>query len=114
MTLIIRLALLTGLRPSEAIESARLINDKEAITHYCDDKQMTLNQCDIPKDHKKKAYLSYITSDNLQPMIAELGPKTPTWTAIRLACRRRNISMDMHLCRKIMLLGYINAKCLTS
>ena len=34
-------------------------------------------------------------------MIAELGPKTPTWTAIRLACRRRNISMDMRLCRKI-------------
>jgi len=79
MALIIRHALLTGLRPSEAVESARLINDKEAFPKYYDAKQMTLCHykfSEIFLRATKKAYISYITLDNLQP-IANLGLSSP-------------------------------------
>lgn len=48
----------------------------------------------------KKAFISYITLDNLQP-ITKMGSKTPGYNAIRLTCKRRHIDMDMSLCRKI-------------
>jgi hypothetical protein len=99
MKLVVKHALLTGLRPSEAIESVKLIQNSETFPHYYDASSMTLCHYKFPKQFikpTKKEFLSYITLDNLQP-IRDLGPKSPTYRAIRLACRRRNINMDMSL-----------------
>jgi hypothetical protein len=71
MALVIRHAVMTGLRPAEAVESARLINDKESFPQYYDAEQMTLNHYKFSKQFlrtTKKAYVSYITLDNLQPI----------------------------------------------
>ncbi len=107
---VVRFACLTGLRPSEACESVRLLNNFPPV-----DKSVTGNQQyynpetqilqhyhypDIFLRATKKAYLSYLSVDNYQ-QIASLGSKTPTWNAISLACRRRNIDMEMRFCRKI-------------
>jgi hypothetical protein len=104
MSNIVRHAVLTGLRPSEAVESVKLLNSQNNNDYYYyDPEQQTLRHYLFPDTFMratKKAYLSYITPKNLQP-IADLGDKTPTWNAIRLTCRRRNIDMEMRLCRKI-------------
>lgn len=113
MSNIVRHAVLTGLRPSEAVESVRLLNTQKNLgysssnnnnnNYYYDTEQQTLRHYLFPHIFlraTKKAYLSYITPENLQPVV-NLGDKTPTWNAIRLTCRRRNIGMEMRLCRKI-------------
>jgi intergrase/recombinase len=111
MSNVVKYALLTGLRPSEAIESVKLLNRLQVSdcslnntgNNYYDPEQQTLRHYLFPDTFlraTKKAYLSYITTENLQP-IANLGSKTPTWNAIRLACKRRKINMEMRLCRKI-------------
>jgi len=103
MAAVVRHAVLTGLRPTEACESARLIHNQSTFTEYYDSSSMTLQHYKFPNQFlrtTKKAFISYITLDNLQP-IANLDSKTPTWNAIRLACRRRGIHMDMRYCRKL-------------
>jgi hypothetical protein len=106
MSEIVRFACLTGLRPAEACESVRLLNDKGVSIDtplYYNPEQQTLEHFRFHQfiRQTKKAYISYLSTANYQ-RIASLGPKTPTtWNAIRLACRRRNINMDMRLCRKI-------------
>jgi intergrase/recombinase len=108
MSNVVKYAVLTGLRPSEAVESVKLLNRKPVIEsftgpQYYDPEQQTLRHYLFPSIFlrpTKKAYLSYIKPENLQP-IANLGYKTLTWNAIRLACKRRKIDMDMRLCRKI-------------
>jgi hypothetical protein len=110
MSNIVKYAVLTGLRPSEAIESVKLLNSlpvndcsSNTCINYYDPDQQTLRHYLFPDTFlraTKKAYLSYITPENLQP-IANLGYKTPTWNAIRLACKHKKIDMEMRLCRKI-------------
>jgi intergrase/recombinase len=103
MAAIIRFAVLTGLRPSEACESVRLINCLENFKTYYNPETETLEHFRFPDIFlrtTKKAYLSYLSTDCYQ-WITKIQGKTPTWNAIRLACRRRNINMDMRLCRKI-------------
>jgi len=99
---VIRFACLTGLRPSEACESVRLINSQ--TNNYFNPEQQCLEHFRFPEIFlrpTKKAFISYLSRDNYQ-RIANLGCKIlPTWNSIRLTCRRRNINMDMRLCRKI-------------
>jgi hypothetical protein len=103
MALVMRHAVLTGLRPSEAVESARLINDRHLFEIYYDPKLQALEHFRFPDmflRRTKKAFISYITLDNLQPIVKN-GSRTPTWNAIRLATRKRGLNMDMRYCRKI-------------
>ena len=110
MSNIVKYAVLTGLRPSETIESVKLLNrspvndcSPDTVNNYYDPELQTLRHYLFPDTFlraTKKAYLSYITPENLQP-VANLGYKTPSWNAIRLTCKRRKIDMDMRLCRKI-------------
>ncbi len=106
MSAVIRHALLTGLRPSEACESVRLIircGHQLNLPSYYNQEQQTLEHFRFPEIFlrpTKKAFLSYLSLDNYQ-QIAKIGPKTPTWNAIRLTCRRRNVNMEMRFCRKI-------------
>ena len=106
MVATIRLAVLTGLRPTEACESVRLLNTLSSsdLRVYYNPEQQCLDHFRFPDiflRQTKKAYISYITKEQLSG-IGISGPKTPTtWNAIRMACRHRNIDMDMRLCRKI-------------
>ncbi len=98
---VIRFASITGLRPSEAVESVRLISG--LVSGYYNQEQQCLQHYKFPDIFlrtTKKAYLSYLSLDNYQ-RIANLGPKTPTWNSIRLTCKRREIDMDMGLSRKV-------------
>ncbi|MDQ4102159.1 MAG: hypothetical protein M3115_08255 [Thermoproteota archaeon] len=105
MSAVIKFALLTGLRPSEACESVRLLNgfhNSGPLQYYNPEEQM-LEHFKFPEIFlraTKKAFISYLSRDNYQHIV-KLGPKTPTWNGIRLACRRRNINMEMRFCRKI-------------
>jgi len=104
MAAVIRFACLTGLRPSESIESIKLLNGPHGTLHY-DANLLTLEHFRFSQlfiKTTKKAYLSYLSLDNYH-YFSKIGSNTPipTWNAIRHACRRRNIKMDMRLCRKV-------------
>jgi hypothetical protein len=83
MALVVRHALLTGLRTSELCKSVRLLNEKvrESFTtnYYNPEQQCLFTALQIPRylfARNEKAYLSFITLDNLQPIV-NLGNKTP-------------------------------------
>jgi len=103
---IIKFACLTGLRPAEAVESVRLINDKEEFTKYYNPERQALEHFRFPSvflRQTKKAYISFVTPEMLD-MVRHTEPSSstiPTYNAIRLTCRRKGIYMDMRFCRKI-------------
>lgn len=102
---IIEYATITGLRATEAIESVKLLNNEETCRIYYDKEQETLYHYKFPQQFlrpSKRAYISYLSVDNYA-RIANLGGKTPTptWKAIRSACIRRNVKMNMKLTRRL-------------
>jgi intergrase/recombinase len=109
MAEVVRYAVLTGLRPSEACESVRLIISQPLTSNqYYNQEQQTLEHFrypDIFLRPTKKAFISYLSHDNYHA-IASLGcknppPSTPTLTAICSAVKRKGFPMEMHLCRKV-------------
>jgi len=103
MSEVMKFAVITGLRPSEDIEAVKILNSGNPSLGYYNQERQCLEHFRFPNVFlraTKKAYLSFITLDNLQPIL-NLGPKTPTWPAIRWACNRRKLRMDMRLCRKV-------------
>jgi intergrase/recombinase len=103
---IIQFAVLVGLRPAEVLESVKLINDKQAFPIYYDSEQMTLQHYKFPQQFlrtTKKAYISFMTPEMLDivKLPLRLRDTIPSYNAIRLACRKRGINMDMRFCRKI-------------
>jgi len=121
---VIRFACLTGLRPGEACVSVRLLNclPTSNLSHGTPFKSITSNKYYNPEQQclehfrypniflrpTKKAYLSYLSSDNYH-YFANLEPKTPSLAAISSSCKRRKIQINMHLCRKIFA-SYIRHK----
>jgi len=102
---IIKFACLTGLRPAEAVESVRLINNKEEFAKYYNEGRQALEHFRFPSlflRQTKKAYISFVTPEMLD-MIRPIEPSStvPTYNAIRLTCRREGVYMDMRYCRKI-------------
>ena len=100
---IIKFAVLTGLRPVEVVESVKLRNAKKDVSKYFNPKRQGLEHFRFPEiflRQTKKAYISFITLENLQPIV-NLGCKTPGYNSIRLACQRRGIKCDMRYCRKL-------------
>jgi hypothetical protein len=78
MSAVIRFAVLTGLRPMEACESARLLNGEHILQYYNPERQ-ALEHFRFPEIFlrpTKKAYISYLSIDNYQAIVS-LGPKTP-------------------------------------
>ena len=110
MAAVVKMDVLTGLRPTEAVEAVKLLNLGPEIDdlgpeigQYYNSERQVLEHFKYPKVFQratKKAYISYLSLDNYH-YFADLGPKTPSWTAIRMACKHRNIGMNMRLCRKI-------------
>jgi hypothetical protein len=83
MSAVIRHAVLTGLRPSEAVESVRLLNNPDPnldqAHYYYNPDRSVLEHFRFPEifiRRTKKAYISFMSSDNYQ-LIAQMGPKTP-------------------------------------
>jgi intergrase/recombinase len=102
---IIKFCCLTGLRPAEAVESLRLINDKEEFKKYYNAERQALEHFRFPSvflRQTKKVYISFVTPEMLD-MVRYIEPSIaiPTYNAIRLTCRRKGVSMDMRYCRKI-------------
>jgi hypothetical protein len=101
---VVKFACLTGLRPTEAVESVKLINDKDKFKEYYKPERQALEHFRFPDvffRQIKKAYISFVTPDILQ-IAKSVGATTKiSYNAIRLACRKRGINMDMRFCRKI-------------
>jgi hypothetical protein len=105
---IVKFGCLVGLRASEVLEAVRLLN--LGYTQYFNEERQCLEHFRHPQiflRQTKKAYISYLSTDNYY-WIATLGPKIPSLNAITLACRRKGIKMEMHLCRKIFASWLIN------
>src|SRR5918996_289538 len=106
---IIKFACLIGLRPSEVVESVRLLNGggggdaTESVSRrYFNPERCALEHFRYKKQfirQTKKAYISFVTSEMLS--IVQNLDNVPTKNAITHACQRRHIPMDMYLTRKI-------------
>jgi hypothetical protein len=105
---IIKFDCLTGLRPAEAVESVRLINDKEAFAKYYKPERMALEHfrfSSVFLRRTKKAYISFVSPEILKIAnsisAASSYNKILSYNAVRLAIRKRGINCDMRFCRKI-------------
>ena len=78
MAQIIKFCCLTGLRPAEAVESVRLINDKEEFPKYYNPERQSLEHFRFPSvflRQTKKAYISFVTPETLD-MVRCFEPST--------------------------------------
>ena len=103
---IIQFGVITGLRPSEAVESVRLINNEETFQTYYNKLHMALEHfrfLEIFLRRTKKAFISFVTSDMIE--LAKLDyikqSTVPTYNAIRHALNRRGLNMNMSFTRKV-------------
>ncbi len=90
---------LTGLRPTEACESIRLIH--ENLDDYLKTDTMILEHYKYPSlfiRRTKQSYISVLTDEILQ--IAK-SSSASSYNAIRMAVRKMNLPMNMSYCRKI-------------
>jgi len=102
MSRVILFGTLIGLRPAETVQAVRLINDPEAFKIYYDPVQQCLVHYKFPSQFlkpTKKCYLSFVNDQILG--IAKIDGKTPSYEAIRKACKRRSLSMNMRFTRKL-------------
>ena len=101
---IVKLDVLTGLRPGEVVECARLLADRDTYQAYYNEERQCLEHYRFPKiflRQTKKCYLSFITADMLEQTLSPLGEKVPSHNAISKMCQRRGITCDLRYCRKI-------------
>jgi intergrase/recombinase len=114
---IVRFACLVGLRPSEVIESVRLLlNEQPAadgdgnlvnnvVKKYYNPQRQALEHFRFPEifiRQTKKAYISFISPELLSSSFSiQSLDSVPSWNDIRLACWNRGIKMQMHLARKV-------------
>jgi intergrase/recombinase len=104
---IIKFATLTGLRPSEAVESVKLLAGKQfANVNYYNPQRQALEHFRFPEIFiraTKKAYISFVSPEILEIVKSATGCRFPTsYNAIRLACYKSSIGRcDMAYCRKI-------------
>jgi hypothetical protein len=99
---VIKFACLTGLRPSECVESVKLLNSEGANCYY-NPEQQRLEHFRFPEifiRRTKVAYISIITKEQLSG-IGILGSRTPTYSSVRHKLNRMGLSMNMNYCRKI-------------
>lgn len=112
MAQIIKLCCLNGLRPAEAVESVRLINDREEFAKYYNPERRASEHFRFPSiflRQTKKAYISFVTPEMLD-IVRHTEPSAiiPTYNAIRLTCRRKGVYMDMRYCARYLQAGFIN------
>jgi intergrase/recombinase len=109
MSRIIKFAVLIGLRPSEVVESVKLINDTEAFSKYYNAERQCLEHYKFPDIFLrsiKKAFLSFmpheiISNVKINQLRDNNNKNIPTYNAIRHACLSRGLKCDMRFCRKV-------------
>jgi hypothetical protein len=102
MAAVIQFNVLTGLRPSEAIQAIRLIKDTDSFrTYYNEDRQCLehFRFAQLFIRRTKAAYVSIVDKELLQ--IAQNCTKIPTYESLRFALTRKNLICHMAYCRKI-------------
>ncbi|HET9806254.1 MAG TPA: integrase [Nitrososphaeraceae archaeon] len=89
---------LTGLRPTEACESIKIIESD--VDKYLNKDTMVLEHFRFPDIfiRTKNAYISIVSEKILD--IAKQANKV-TYTSVKLAIKRRGVEMHMNYCRKI-------------
>jgi intergrase/recombinase len=90
---------LTGLRPTESIESIKLL--KTESTNYLNKETMLIEHYKYPTQfirRTKKAYISIVTT-NLLNVIEE--SKIHSYTSLQSLLKRKGMEMHMSYCRKI-------------
>jgi Archaeal phage integrase len=111
MGTVIKFNCLTGLRPSEAVESVRLLNtgtlpfSNSRNGPYYNAERQCLEHFRHPETFLRRtkcAYVSFVTKEQLSAIgVLDCKVPTPTYSAIRMACQHRSIQMDMRYCRKL-------------
>ncbi len=101
---IIKFCVLTGLRPSEAVESVKLINNPDELRTYYNPERQVLEHFRFPSvflRHTKKAYISFVTPEILELVKPQSDLTNLSYNTIRLACWTKGVRCDMRFCRKI-------------
>jgi intergrase/recombinase len=101
---IVKFGTLTGLRPTEILESVRLINNNQTFPVYYNAEQMTLQHYKFPDiflRHTKKAFVSFVPTEIINNLKSHEINKIPSYNAIRKACNRKGIACDLRFCRKV-------------
>jgi len=120
MAKIVKFACLIGLRPSEVCESVRLIcnstyKSPSSLTgslsvacsqtaSYYNPERQCLEHFRFPEiflRQTKKAYISFVTAEMIEPLLRSFDLRVPTYSAITHTCRRVGIACELHLCRKL-------------
>jgi intergrase/recombinase len=98
---IIKFAALVGLRPSEVVESVRLINSADEFSKYYNSSRSALEHFRFSQFQRqtKKCYISFVTPEMLS--IVEKLDNVPTYNQVRLACRKAGIKCDLRFARKM-------------
>ena len=106
---IIKWAVVTGLRPSEVVESVRLINSTDEFPKYYNSSRSALEHFRFSQFQRqtKKCYISFVTPSMLE--LAKLPPplartdssSTISYNQVRLACCKAGIRCDLRFARKI-------------
>jgi hypothetical protein len=92
---------LTGLRASEAIESIRIIKDKENRTRYHDkDKNIIKHYefSDIFIRRTKKAFISVVNDEILD---IAFSAYSDSYSSLQASFRRMNLKLNLNYCRKV-------------
>jgi Archaeal phage integrase len=106
---IIKFACLTGLRPSEVVESVRLLNLSDGgevdKPKYYNPQRQALEHFRFPDiflRQTKKAYISFVSPEIVE-IVKKLSSRlqSPSYNAIRLAIYKQGIKCDMRYCRKL-------------
>ena len=103
---IIKFGCLTGLRPSEVVESVRLLNSEltTSVKYYNSQRQALehFRFPDIFLRQTKKAYISFVSPEIVE-IVKKLSSRlqSPSYNAIRLAIYKQGIKCDMRYCRKL-------------
>jgi intergrase/recombinase len=103
---IIKFGCLTGLRPSEVVESVRLLNSEltTSVKYYNSQRQALehFRFPDIFLRQTKKAYISFVSPEIVE-IVKKLSSRlqSPSYNAIRLAIYKQGIKCDMRYYRKL-------------
>jgi len=86
---IIKFACLTGLRPAEAAEAVKLINDKDKSQMYYKPERNALEHFHFPDiffRQTKKAYISFVSPEMLLEIVKDDGIKSPHHLQLHQSC----------------------------
>jgi intergrase/recombinase len=93
---------LLGVRPTEALESVKLVQNAETFKIYYNEEKQCLQHFKFPSIYVRRtkcAYVSLVDRETL--LLAKKCPPNLSYDALRLRLVRRGATMNMHYCRKI-------------